>query len=188
MNLLNRGLFLAIGAALSFSIMNLLVKELSTSMNSGEIVFGRSIVGIIVLLAIMKLNNFSFSNRDIPMLVFRGTIGGLGMLLIFTAIAGMHLGDVAILQQLSAIFVIFLSAIWLKEKIPSGAILPLVVILTGTVLLLRPWQYNSFSFYAVLVIIAALLSAIAYTTIHKLFQNGGHSSWEIVFYIEIVYE
>ncbi len=180
--LVNRGLIFAIAAALAFSIMNLLVKELSTSMNSGEIVFGRSIVGLIVLLFIMKVNNIEFSRRDIPLLFFRGTVGGTSMLLIFTAIAGMHLGDVAILQQLSAIFVIFLSAIWLKEKIPAKAVLPLIIILLGTVLLLRPWEYNSFSFYAVLVIISAMLAAVAYTTIHKLFQNGGHNSWEIVFY------
>ncbi len=170
------------GAALVFSIMNLMVKELSGSMGSGEIVFGRSIVGVVILLLIMKKYDIKFSHKDIPLLIFRGTMGGTGMFLIFTAISGMHLGDVAILQQLSAIFVIFLSALWLKEKIPSKAILPLVIIIAGTILLLRPWEYNSFSFYAILVILAAFLSAVAYTTIHKLFQSGGHNSWEIVFY------
>lgn len=178
----NRGLVFAMGAALAFSIMNMLVKELSFSMGSGEIVFGRSIIGIIILLLIMKKFNIKFSNRDISALVFRGAAGGLSMFLIFIAISGMHLGDVAILQQLSAIFVLFLSAVWLKEKIPAKAIPPLVVIILGTVLLLRPWEYNSFSIYAVFAIMAAFLAAMAYVTINRLFKNGGHNSWEIVFY------
>ena len=178
----NRGLVFAIGAALAFSIMNMLVKELSFSMGSGEIVFGRSIIGIIILLLIMKKFNIKFSNRDISALVFRGAAGGLRMFLIFIAISCMHLGDVAILQQLSAICVLVLSAVWLKEKIPVKGIPPLVVIIRGTVLLLRPWEYNSFSIYAVFAIMAAFLAAMAYVTINRLFKNGGHNSWEIVFY------
>ncbi|WP_196604136.1 DMT family transporter [Pectinatus haikarae] len=180
--MLNRGLILAVGAALSFSIMNIMVKSLSFSMGSGEIVFGRSVIGIIVLLFIMKEFDIKFSNKDIPALVFRGAVGGMSMFLIFIAISGMHLGDVAILQQLSAIFVLFLSAVWLKEKIPPKTFLPLLAIGAGTMLLLRPWEYNSFSIYAILAVFSAFLAALAYITIHKLFEGGGHNSWEIVFY------
>lgn len=178
----NKGLICAMGAALSFSIMNMLVKKLSFTMGSGEIVFGRSFIGIVILLVIMKSLNVGFSRKDIPSLVFRGAVGGLSMFLIFVAISGMHLGDVSILQQLSAIFVLLLSALYLKEKISVKTYPALIVIGAGAVCLLRPWEYDSFSVYAILAILSALLAAMAYLTISKLFKSGGHNSWEIVFY------
>lgn len=178
----NRGLIFAMLSAFMFSIMNVMVKEISKTMSTGEIVFVRSIIGVIIILIIMKTCHIKFSNKDIPTLFFRGIVGGVSMFLLFVAVSGMHLGDVSILQQLSAFFVLLISIFYLKEKLPTKAIFPLIIIILGTCLILRPWEYNSFSIYALLAIASAFLGAVAYTTIHKLFANGGHNSWEIVFY------
>lgn len=179
---MNRGLLYAIGSTILFSVMDVMVKQLSTIMDSSEIVFGRSAIGIIVLLIIMKSGGIKFSHKDFPALVFRGAVGGMSMYLLFLSISGMRLGDVAILQQLSAIFVLLLSALWLKQKLPGKTYPPLLVIIFGAALVLRPWEYSSFSGYAVFMIMSAFLSAVAYITISKLFESGGHNSWEIVFY------
>ena len=180
--MINKGLIFAMGSSLMFSLMNVMVKEISKSMGTGEIVFVRSLIGVIAILIIMKSCDIHFSNKDIPMLFLRGFVGGVSMFFLFVAISGMHLGDVSILQQLSAFFVLLISLFYLKEKLPAKAILPLVIIVVGTCLILRPWEYNSFSLYAIFAIISAFLGAVAYTTIHKLFARGGHNSWEIVFY------
>lgn len=180
--MLNKGLVFAMGSSLMFSIMNVFVKELSKTMGTGEIIFVRSFIGVVIILLIMRSCDIHFSHKDIPTLFFRGIVGGTSMFFLFMAIAGMHLGDVAILQQLSAFFVLIISFVYLKEKLPTEAIMPLIVIVGGTCLILRPWEYNSFSIFAVFVIISAFLGAVAYTTIHKLFESGGHNSWEIVFY------
>lgn len=180
--MLNRGLVFAMLSAFTFSIMNVMVKEISLTMATGEIVFVRSLIGVIIILIIMKSCHIGFSKKDVPTLVFRGIVGGTSMFLLFVAISGMHLGDVSILQQLSAFFVLLISIFYLKEKMPPNAVLPLIIIILGTCLILRPWQYNSFSVYALFAIGSAFLAAVAYTTIHKLFEKGGHNSWEIVFY------
>lgn len=180
--MLNRGVVFAMLSALMFSIMNVMVKELSKTMSTGQIVFVRSVIGLIIILLVMKSCHIKFSHKDFSSLCFRGIVGALSMFLIFLSVSGMHLGDVSILQQLSAFFVLIISVIYLKEKVPQKSIIPLVTIVFGTALILRPWEYNSFSVYALYAIGSAFLSALSYTTIHKLFEHGGHNSWEIVFY------
>ncbi len=180
--MLNKGLLYAMCAALMFSVMNVFVKEISQTMAIGEIVFARSLIGVLIILIVMKSCHIHFSSKDIPTLFFRGFVGGVSMFLLFWAISGMHLGDVSILQQLSAFFVLLISIFYLKEKMPPNAVLPLIIIVIGTSFILRPWEYSSFSLYALLAIGSAFLGAVAYTTIHKVFERGGHNSWEIVFY------
>lgn len=165
-----------------FSVMNAFVKELSQTMGTGEIVFVRSLIGVIVILIVMKKCRIAFSHHDIPALVFRGAAGGTGMYLLFYSMRGLPLADAAILQQLSAFFVLLISVFYLKEKLPGSSAAPLCVIVLGACFVLRPWDYSSFSIYALSALTASFLSAVVYTTIHKLFAKGGHSSWEIIFY------
>lgn len=178
----NKGLVYAMCSALMFSVMNAFVKELSRSMGTGEIVFVRSLIGVIVILFIMNRCHIAFSHKDLPVLVFRGVGGGVSMYLWFLSMRGLPLADASILQQLSAFFVLLISVFYLKDKMPSGALMPLAAIVLGACCVLRPWDYNSFSVYAVYAVISSFLVAAVYTTIHKLFARGGHSSWEIVFY------
>ena len=182
MEVFNKGLVFAMSSALMFSVMNAFVKELSRTMGTGEIVFVRSLIGVIVILLVMKKCRISFSHHDIPALVFRGVAGGVSMYLWFYSMRGLPLADASILQQLSAFFVLLISIFYLKDKMPRSAIAPLCAIVLGACFVLRPWDYNSFSVYAVYAIISSFLVAAVYTTIHKLFDKGGHSSWEIVFY------
>lgn len=179
---MNKGVVFAIIAAFMFSIMNAFVKAVSVSIGTGEIVFARSVIGLVIILSIMYVGKIKFSHKDIPVLIFRGATGGISMCLIFWAISGMPLGDVSILQQLSAFFVLIISVVYLKDKVPKKSILPLCLIVLGTCCVVKPWEFSSFSFYAIIAVIAAFLGAVAYTTIHTLYQRGNHNSWEIVAY------
>lgn len=181
--IMNRGLVFAMLSSLMFSFMNVLVKKASHTLGTGEIIFVRSVISIFMILLIMRIGKIKFSHKDRGTLIFRGVVGGMSMCLIFLAVSGMHLGDASILQQLSAFFVLIISAIYLKEKLPSHTIMPLIIIVLGTCLILRPWEYNSFSVYALFAIASAFTGAVVYTTIHKLFENGGHTSWEVIFYL-----
>ena len=120
-----------------------------------------------------------------PSLLLRGILGGISICLIFYAISGMPLGDVSILQQLSAFFVLLISAFYLHEPPPKYAFLPLILIVAGACLVLKPWGYSSYSFYACMAILSAFFGGIVFTTIHQLFAKGGHNSWEIVCYLFI---
>lgn len=179
---MSKGVIYMILAALAFSIQNAIVKELSYTMGTGEIGFCRGFFSAILILALMKVQHIHFSHCDRGALWFRGVAGGLGMICIFYALRGMPLADVSILSHLSAFFVILFAAIFLKEVLPKGAVLPLIVIVMGACLVVRPWNFSSFNSYSLFVLAQSVCAAAAYTTISKLTGSGKHHQYEIVFY------
>lgn len=127
----------------------------------------------------------AFSHEDRPTLILRGIFGGLGMICLFYGLRGVPLADASILSQLSAFFVMLFAAVFLKELIPKGAILPLAVIVCGASLVVRPWHFDAFNVYSLFVLAQAVLAAAAYTTVSRLTASGKHHQYEIVLYFLI---
>ncbi|WP_462428077.1 DMT family transporter, partial [Fusobacterium varium] len=112
---MNKGITMAVMSSLTFSIMNVLVKLVSTRIPSSEITFFRGLIGTILVLIFMKVQKVKFSNKENKILYLRGLLGGIYMLTYFYAISKLKLGDVSILVQLSGVFVVIFSSIFLKE-------------------------------------------------------------------------
>lgn len=182
---MNRGVIYAVLAALSFSLQNATVKELSVTMGTGEIAFFRGTLSAIIIIVLMKIQDVHFSHEDRPTLILRGIFGGLGMICLFYGLRGVPLADASILSQLSAFFVMLFAAVFLKELIPKGAILPLAVIVCGAFLVVRPWHFDAFNVYSLFVLAQAVLAAAAYTTVSRLTASGKHHQYEIVLYFLI---
>lgn len=177
---MKNGVILAILSSLVFSIMNALVKAVSLNIPSAEVMFFRSIIGTIIIYYMMRQSSVAFSKKGVPMLFVRGLLGALYLYAYFFTISKIPLADASILAHLSTIFVIILSAVFLKEKVSKNTfyILPLVCI--GAILLVKPFNYSSYSIYALVGILSALLAAGAATSIRYLTKM--HHSYEIVFY------
>jgi len=173
---------MAVASSLAFSVMNVLIKMLGDYMHTGEIAFFRGLFGTLFLLFIMEKQHISFSHKETPMLLLRGVLGGVAMLCFFISLTHLSLGNAVILAQLQSFFVIIFAAIFLKEMIPHGAAPALITIVGGTAILLKIWEYNSFSVYALVAILGAVCSAAVYTTIRRLALSGLHSQLEIVFF------
>ena len=182
---MNRGVIYAVLAALSFNLPNATVKELSVTMGNGEIAFFRGTLSAIIIIVLMKIQDVHFSHEDRPTLILRGIFGGLGMICLFYGLRGVPLADASILSQLSAFFVMLFAAVFLKELIPKGAILPLAVIVCGASLVVRPWHFDAFNVYSLFVLAQAVLAAAAYTTVSRLTASGKHHQYEIVLYFLI---
>lgn len=71
--------------------MNALVKTIADDIPTGEIVFFRSSIGCLVLL-LMYRHGVAFSREDRPLLVLRGTMGGLYLICYFYSIAHLNAG------------------------------------------------------------------------------------------------
>ncbi|MBS6504365.1 MAG: EamA family transporter, partial [Clostridium sp.] len=93
--------------------------------------------------------------------------------------------DATILFQTTGIFVFIFSALFLKESIPKGAGKWLGVILIAVLVMVNPFSYESFSWYALVAILGAALAAAAYTTIRTISKRGKHSNFEIMAYFMI---
>ena len=180
-----KGLIYALLSAFLFSTMNVFVKLLGTNIPPGEIAFARGFFGTVAVLIIMYVKGIRFSKEDRGLLVMRGLYGGFGMVCNFIALVHIKLSDATILFQTTGIFVFIFSALFLKESIPKGAGKWLGVILIAVLVMVNPFSYESFSWYALVAILGAALAAAAYTTIRTISKRGKHSNFEIMAYFMI---
>ena len=180
-----KGLIYALLSALLFSTMNVFVKLLGTSIPAGEIAFARGLFGTVAVLFIMYMKGIHFSKEDRGLLVMRGLYGGFGMVCNFIALVHLKLSDATILFQMTGIFVFIFSALFLKESLPKGAGKWLALIFAAVMIMVNPFTYESFSWYALVAILGAALAAAAYTTIRTISKRGKHSNFEIMAYFMI---
>ncbi|WP_051534169.1 DMT family transporter [Desulfitibacter alkalitolerans] len=177
---MTNGVILAILSSLIFSIMNALVKAVSFTIPASEIVFFRSIIGTVIILILIKYSKVKFSREGIPMLSLRGLLGGLYMLAYFYTISKIPLIDAIILVNLSPVFVILLAAFLLKERLSQKAFMILPIVFLGVIFMIKPFNYSTYSVYALAGILAAVLAAGAATSIRYLSKK--HHTYEIIFY------
>jgi drug/metabolite transporter (DMT)-like permease len=177
---MKNGVILAILSSLVFSMMNALVKAVSLNIPAAEVMFFRSIIGTAIIYFMMRHSHVPFSKKGVPMLFVRGLLGALYLFAYFYTISKIPLADASILAHLSTIFVIILSAVFLKEKVTKRTFYILPLVFLGAILLVKPFNYSSYSIYAVVGISSALFAAGAATSIRYLSKL--HHSYEIVFY------
>lgn len=180
-----KGLIYALLSALLLSTMNLFVKMLGSNIPSGEIAFFRGLFGTVAVLIVMYIKGIRFSTEDRGLLVMRGLYGGFGMVCNFIALVHMKMSDATILFQTSGIFVFIFSAFFLKERVPKGAGKWLILIFIAVMVMVNPISYGGFTWYALVAILGAALSAAAYTTIRSISKHGKHSNFEIMAYFLI---
>lgn len=183
--MVKKGLIYAVLSAVLLSTMNLFVKMLGSTIPSGEIAFFRGFFGTVAVLIVMYVKGISFSKEDRGLLVMRGLYGGLGMVCNFIALVHMKMSDATILFQTSGIFVFIFSALFLKESVPKGAGKWLLLIFAAVMVMVNPFNFDSFSWYALVALLGAALSAAAYTTIRTISKRGNHSNFEIMAYFLI---
>lgn len=182
---MKKGLIYALLSTLLLSTMNLFVKMLGSAIPSGEIAFFRGLVGTVAVLIVMYAKGIRFSTQNRGLLLMRGLYGGFGMVCNFIALVHMKIADATILFLTSGIFVYIFSALFLKEAVPKGAGKWLIVMFGAVMLMVNPFNYESFTWYALVALLGAALSAAAYTTIRSISKHGNHSNFEIMAYFLI---
>ncbi|QYD68766.1 DMT family transporter [Paraburkholderia edwinii] len=174
------GVLLAILASFTFSIMNALVKEASATLPASEIGFFRGVIGSVLVYLLMLREKVSFSNQDVPMLLIRGLLGALYLVCYFFSIAHIPLADASILAHMSPVFIILISAVFLRERVATPIWLLLGVVIIGAALIVRPFSYSTYSMYAAIGLLGAFFAGGAHVAIRQL--SARHHAYEIVFY------
>ncbi|PFG12314.1 DMT family transporter [Bacillus sp. es.036] len=177
---MKNGVILAIVSSVIFSLMNALVKSISDTVPTSEIVFFRSFIGTVLIYFFMKSSNVPFSRKGIPFLMLRGIFGALYLLAYFYTISKIPLADASILAHLSPFFAVFFSYLFLKERVSKQVMYILPLVLVGVVLLAKPGAYSSYSLFALVGVASALFAGAAAVSIR--FLSKAHHSFEIVFY------
>lgn len=177
---MNQGALLAILASLIFSVMNVLVKTIADEIPTGEIVFFRSSIGCLLIGLLMYQRGIAFIREDRPLLVLRGTMGALYLICYFYSIAHLTLADASMLAYLSPFFSIVLSLLVLRERVNATMAFWLVMVIIGAIILIRPWNFSTYTLASLVGVMSAVFAAIAYLSVNKLTKR--HHNYEIVFY------
>lgn len=155
-----KALFWMFLSGLGFSLMSVFVKRLSDAIPQFELVFFRSWVNFVIVLALMLVRREDFLPVGKPLLVLRGLMGFGGVSCLFYALGHLPLSVSSMLNWCSPLFVLLFSRLFLKEKVASKALVWVAVAFAGLVVLLKPdFRTGWIHFPLVAVLIAILGSA-----------------------------
>lgn len=166
LNKQNQGILMMVLASILFSFMAVIIKSLR-DFPLMEVVFFRSFPAALVLSLIIKKSKLNFLGANKFLLLARSSFGFLALLGFVFTFMNMNLTDAMAIRQLSPFFIIFLSVIFLKEKIKFQQLTIFVLVFLGALLVIKP-GLNSNIFPAMLGLLSAFFSASSHVIIGKL--------------------
>ncbi|MGB8841942.1 MAG: DMT family transporter [Aliidongia sp.] len=179
-----RALCWAAAAALTFSLMGLLAKDLGQRYSPIEVAFFRSSFGLLPLLPIFLANGFGALRTARPMQhLFRGLVGVTGMFLGFYAVARLPLATSTAISFTAPLYMIFMAVLFLGEQVRWRRWSATVVGFIGVVVIVRPFD-GTINSAELLALASAFISSIAITLVKKL--SGTEPSVTIVFYLSLI--
>jgi drug/metabolite transporter (DMT)-like permease len=189
---------MVLGAFL-FATMSVVVKVASAWFNSGEMVLGRGLIGIVFLWLLARSRGVSLGTRYPGMHAWRSIIGVVSLGAWFYAIAHMPLATAVTLN--------YMSSVWIAAFLVGGALLAWVPVpgrdgrvarpplqgtlaltvlagFVGVVLMLKPSVDASQGFAGLLGLLSGLTAAFAYMQVVAL-SRIGEPELRTVFYFAV---
>lgn len=162
----------------SFAIVNLMVKILADKSGQfieiqdypvHELILFRSIISLIICIAIIKSRKIPFFGNNKKWLLIRGVFGVSSLTLFFFTIKNLPIAIATIVQYLSPIFTIILAIYLHKEKVKSFQWIFFGIAMLGILFLgnSKGVDQNFNPIWIVVGIISSVLSGVAYNAIMK---------------------
>ncbi len=189
-------------ASLAFSLMVFAVKIATASLPAFEVVFFRSLLGMLMTGALMVRKKVSFSGKPAhrKLLVLRGVSGFCALSLHFYTITLLPLGTAVMLNYTAIIFVALFAIILLGEKPGAFLISMILTSFIGVYLLVKPELSLSLvvkrhfdetlipllsaGFAVFLGILSAIFAAVAVMTIRRV--GNRESPLTLIFYFTAI--
>jgi drug/metabolite transporter (DMT)-like permease len=181
---LRRGALYMLGSALLFAMMGALIKIVSTRLPNEMVVFFRSALGLLVLMPwLWHRGLHRLRTRHFGAQAARALAGLAAMYCYFYAIAHMPLAEATLLNYSTPLFVPFIAALWLGERVPARLGWVLVVGFAGILFILRP-GLALFTPVALIGLSAGVFAAVAMVGIRRLTRT--EPAARIVFYFSAI--
>jgi drug/metabolite transporter (DMT)-like permease len=181
------GISSALGASFFFSFNDMAIKFLSGDYALHQVVLIRSVIGMVVLLAVIVPLEGGYrilrTNR-LFMHLLRGMCVVIANMTFFLALTAMPLADAVAIFFVSPLVITLFSVIFLKETVGPHRWLAVGMGLIGVVVMMRP---ASSSFQAVALL--PLISAVAYASLHVLTRKIGDTekAGTLTFYTQVTF-
>ena len=132
-----------LAAVISFCVMAIGIKEMSNEINSFQIIFYRSLIGLVSILLLFKNRlskpTFLMIKEHLIRNVFH-LIGQYGWIL---GIIYLSLAEVTAIEFSVPICILLFATIFLKEKLTNTKLFSILLGFTGVLFILRPGNWNN---------------------------------------------
>lgn len=178
-------------AGLGFALMGACVKAGAARFNPGELVFYRSLFGLISISLLVQWQRKSLRTAVLGCHLRRSALGGVALVLFFYAIAHLPLATAITLNYTSPLFLALLSPWLLAQERPVNSRTRfrlsacIVVGFIGVCLLLQPVWQSSLGWAGIAGLCSGLGAALAYVHVKQLGLYG-EPDWRTVFYFTLV--
>ncbi len=174
-----------LAAAFFFAVMGVLVKIASHKFSSAELVFYRSLVGLIFIGSYVSTNRLSLRTKLIKMQMSRSIIGFISMVMFFYAISALPLATAITLNYTSPLAMAAILTIALHERPKKILIIAIITGFLGVTLLLKPSIHYGELIAGGLGLLSGLLAGWVYVHVAQL-GRAGEPDWRTVFYFSLV--
>lgn len=172
-------------AAVGFAIMGALVKLGAQKFSSSELVFYRSLFGLVTIWLYIASGKHPLATPVMFKQMSRALVGFASLVLFFYAIAHLPLATAITLNYTSPLFLAVLMPFLLHEKPKKTLFLALITGFIGITLLLQP-SFNREDWLAgSLGLLSGIGAAIAYVHVKQL-GKAREPDWRTVFYFTLV--
>jgi len=179
----NLGLAYILLSVFFASLMVIIIKYLSESMNIYTILFYRGFFGFIfVLIFFLKINfNILYTNR-IHIHLIRSIVNALALYFWFTSLTLSTLADVSAIGNSAPIFATLLAVLFMKEKIILSRMFAILLGFIGVMIILNPnfSDVNVGHYYA---LIAAILWGFLVVFLKNLSKT--ENAFSVIFYFQL---
>lgn len=177
-------------AGFLFAWMGVFVKIGSAHFSSAELVFYRSLVGLVVIYVTLVWRTqgkagVALATPHWKLHLTRSIAGFIALMLFFYGIAHLPLATAITLNYTSPLFLALLSTLVLKERPRARLLVALVIGFSGVVLLLQPAIHRDELLAATMGLVSGALAGVAYLNVKQL-GMAGEPEWRTVFYFTLI--
>ncbi len=172
-------------AAFFFACMGVLVKLGASKFNAAELVFYRSVFGLVFIWGLTSVRGHNLASDMLSKHMWRASLGFISLLLFFYSISQLPLATAVTLNYTSPLFMAMLSPFFLHEKPKKILYLALSIGFVGVIVLLNPSIHKDELYAGSIALLSGFLAGVVYIHVTQL-GRAGEPDWRTVFYFTLV--
>ena len=172
-------------AGLFFAVMGICVKWGSEHFSALELVFYRSLFGLIFIGGIIKWRGGSLKTKSVRMHFSRGLAGLASLSFYFYAMSQLPVASAVTLNYTSPMFLTLLTLLWYRERVRPQLVVAILLGFVGVILLLKPTIDASQLPAGLIGLTSGFLASLAYLSVKQL-SLLGEPDWRVVFYFCLI--
>ena len=161
--------------SICFGTMNALVKWTSVNADVWMIIFIRSLVIALAVIIFTRFRGTSLKMNDPKKMFLRCLVGLIAMILYFSALSLIPIGQAVTLQYTAPLFVALLSGSLIREKVSTSVLISLFTAFIGIILIVSP-DLDSVDPNALLALASGLFAGLAYIFVRDLRKTDSPST------------